>query len=282
MKQNLSAMLISALLHAALFSWLFSVSQMTETDISSDGATILTASMFHQNIKANAQTSPPHNKVIVDAEDIQAEPKPIETQNQALQTISKKPVVDVVAIKKTNITAPKISKTKAKKKTIPSVKTATKTKPIIATKKVVPKKQIISKRQKPIQNTLADTKEWDSKKAISGSANNSPSKNTIAAIGSGNSIRKSYKTQLQQLIAANKHYPKRAKRRGKQGKVTLSFKVIHSGVITDIAIVKGTNSKDLNKAAIQSIQASSGKLPYPAGMSKKALTLVITLSFELS
>ena len=94
-------------------------------------------------------------------------------------------------------------------------------------------------------------------------------------------LSKRYKARLQQLIATKKRYPKRAKRRGHQGKVTVSFRVIHSGIISEIKIVKASKHKDLNTATLNAIKQVSGKLPYTKGMSKKALTLSVTLSYIL-
>jgi len=90
-----------------------------------------------------------------------------------------------------------------------------------------------------------------------------------------------YKARLQQLIASNKRYPKRAKRRNQQGKVTLGFNVTHSGNISNIKVLKSSNNPTLNGSAIQTVKNSSGKLPYPPKMSKKLLSLRITLNYLL-
>jgi len=95
-------------------------------------------------------------------------------------------------------------------------------------------------------------------------------------------LSKQYKAQLQRLIASKKPYPKRAKRRGQQGRVTLTFTVTHSGNISNIRVVKGARDNDLNIAAVKAIKQTSGKLRYPNGMNKKSLTLTITLSYVLS
>jgi len=95
-------------------------------------------------------------------------------------------------------------------------------------------------------------------------------------------LTQQYKIRLQKLIAANKRYPRRAKRRGQQGKVTVSFKITHSGIISNIKIRQGSGYKALDIATIKAIKLASGKLHYPAGMSKKSLTLTVTLSYLLS
>lgn len=95
-------------------------------------------------------------------------------------------------------------------------------------------------------------------------------------------LSQQYKAQLQRLIASKKRYPKRARRRGHQGRVTLSFSVTHSGNISNIRVIKGARDNDLNIAAIKAIKQASGRLRYPKGMLKTSLTLTITLSYILS
>ncbi len=94
-------------------------------------------------------------------------------------------------------------------------------------------------------------------------------------------LNKQYKSRLQRLIVANKHYPKRAKRHRQQGKVTVSFRVSHSGIISNIRIIKSSNYASLDNAALQAIKRSSAKLRFLPGMSKKSLNLSITVSYIL-
>lgn len=96
-------------------------------------------------------------------------------------------------------------------------------------------------------------------------------------------LNSQYKLRLQRIISvySKKHYPKRAKRRGQQGKVTVAFTVIHSGMIKNIRIIKGSNNRALDAAAIQAIKNTSRKLPYFKGMSKSTLNLSITLAYIL-
>jgi len=94
-------------------------------------------------------------------------------------------------------------------------------------------------------------------------------------------LSKQYKARLQRLIVANRHYPKRAKRRHQQGKVTVSFRVSHSGIISDIRIIKSSNYASLDNATLQAIKRTSAKLRFFPGMSKKALHLSITINYIL-
>lgn len=94
-------------------------------------------------------------------------------------------------------------------------------------------------------------------------------------------LSRQYKARLRQLIASHKRYPKRAKRRGQEGKVSLSFSIRHSGVISNIRVIKSSGVSSLDNAAIRAIQQTSRQLPYPAGMAKRSFQLTITLAYQL-
>jgi len=104
---------------------------------------------------------------------------------------------------------------------------------------------------------------------------------TAASSAQSTNLSNQYKARLRQLIISKKRYPKRAKRRSQQGKVTVSFSVRHSGVINNIRIIKSSNSTALDNAAVQAIKQSSKKLPFLRGMHKQSLTLSLTLNYIL-
>lgn len=108
-------------------------------------------------------------------------------------------------------------------------------------------------------------------------------KKPVVSTAANTNLSRQYKSRLQGIISAysKKHYPKRAKRRGQQGKVTVAFTVIHSGMIKNIRIIRSSNSRSLDAAAIVAIKKASKKLPYFKGMSKNTLNLTITLAYVL-
>ena len=95
-------------------------------------------------------------------------------------------------------------------------------------------------------------------------------------------LNQQYKVRLQQIIVSKKSYPRRARRHGQQGKVTLSFSVSHSGTITDIRVLKSSGIPVLDKASIQAIQKSSKILRFFPKMPKKSMKLSITLNYILN
>ena len=105
---------------------------------------------------------------------------------------------------------------------------------------------------------------------------------SAAASAQNTNLKRQYKARLQQFITSKKRYPKRAKRRGQQGKVTVSFHITHNGVISNIRIVNSAGNKSLDAATIAAIKKASGRIPYPKNMQKKSLSLTVTLSYILS
>ena len=94
-------------------------------------------------------------------------------------------------------------------------------------------------------------------------------------------VESAYKARLRKLIAANKRYPKRAKRRRQQGTVRVSFIVYTNGMIKNIRAVTSSGHTTLDKAAIKAIQKISSKLPFPAGIKRKQWVLTIPVAYKL-
>ena len=94
-------------------------------------------------------------------------------------------------------------------------------------------------------------------------------------------VESAYKARLHKLIAANKRYPKRAKRRRQQGTVRVSFIVYANGIIKNIRAVHSSGHSTLDKAAISAIQKISGKLPFPAGLKRTHWVLTIPVAYQL-
>ena len=91
-----------------------------------------------------------------------------------------------------------------------------------------------------------------------------------------------YKTRLHQLIAANKRYPRRAKRMGKQGTVRVTFIILANGLIKNIKILASSGNSGLDQAAIKALKRSSGKLPFPKEINKKQWVITVPITYQLN
>lgn len=84
-----------------------------------------------------------------------------------------------------------------------------------------------------------------------------------------------YRSQIIDLINANKSYPNTARRRGIQGDVEVSFTVANDGSVIDLKCLG--DAKILNRSACEAIKKS---LPFPAP-EKKTLQLSFVMDYVL-
>ncbi|UJS25633.1 energy transducer TonB [Thiothrix winogradskyi] len=91
-----------------------------------------------------------------------------------------------------------------------------------------------------------------------------------------------YRQKLQNLIGARKQYPRQAERAEVEGIVTVSFTVLPNGTITGARVSQSSGNEWLDKAALQAVNASSGTLPFPAGINKKQWDFALKVNFRLN
>ncbi len=238
-------------------------------------------------------------KTTIEAEPVKkAEPEPVV---KPLPIIKKEPEVIVKPVKpkkkikpklvKRKITKPKPGKKKKKvvkkKKKQPKVvrkPIAKKVKP-----KVVKKKKAVTQvrkivRKAPVRKAKAIQRTTRPTPARAIKVPTKPRVQTTRPAVNGAQaarVESAYKARLRKLIAANKRYPKRAKRRRQQGTVRVSFIVYANGMIKNIRAVTSSGHSTLDKAAISAIQKISGKLPFPAGLKRTQWVLTIPVAYKL-
>jgi len=90
-----------------------------------------------------------------------------------------------------------------------------------------------------------------------------------------------YRQKLQSLIAARKQYPRMAEKAEVEGTVTVSFTVLPNGTITSARVSQSSGNDWLDKAAVQAVNATSGALPFPAGIHKTQWDFALKVNFKL-
>ena len=83
-------------------------------------------------------------------------------------------------------------------------------------------------------------------------------------------------TQIAQLLQENLYYPRRARKRGIEGKVIVKFTLQKDAKVTDITILS-SQSDILSRGARKTLQNLSGEFPKP----DEALTLTVPISYSL-
>ena len=91
-----------------------------------------------------------------------------------------------------------------------------------------------------------------------------------------------YSSEIQKKISSKIKYPKRARRKGKQGQVTVRFKVLKSGEIQDLIVVAGTPYKELNRAGLKAVRQAAPFPRLPEGIGRDFLLLELPIKFELN
>jgi len=90
-----------------------------------------------------------------------------------------------------------------------------------------------------------------------------------------------YRQKLQSLIAARKQYPRMAEKAEVEGTVTVSFTVLPNGTITGARVSQSSGNEWLDKAAVQAVNATSGALPFPAGIHRTQWDFALKVNFKL-
>lgn len=81
--------------------------------------------------------------------------------------------------------------------------------------------------------------------------------------GSGSAYEKSF-NYIREDILKNVRYPEKARRKGLQGKITLSFTVTETGLTRDVKVINGSGFSELDNSAKEAISRTtfSQKIPY--------------------
>jgi protein TonB len=92
----------------------------------------------------------------------------------------------------------------------------------------------------------------------------------------------SYLEMVKLIIERNKKYPEAAKRSRTEGRVTLRFVITPEGDLGAAEVIKKSRSKDLDQAALNAVKGAAPFPRPPKAIFKGAVTLVLTVVFELT
>jgi len=182
-----------------------------------------------------------------------------------------------------------VAKAKAVPKSVVSKRKEQKKVPKVVKKKVLVKKTKAAKKRKVIafKKNLHTTQSKKIEKVKS-----KPIENTLKqlATAQGPLKQKSIKTvqaaqkaylqenisKISELIRENLYYPRRARKRGIEGIVVVTFVLHKDARVTDVHILSA-NRAILGRAAIRTIEELSGKFPKP----HEAITLKVPINYVL-
>jgi|GEM_PF-1524187 len=94
-------------------------------------------------------------------------------------------------------------------------------------------------------------------------------------------VLQGYSRGIQRKISSRKKYPKRAKRTGKEGQLTVRFTVLKSGEIEDLILVTKTPYEELNKAGLNAVKRAAPFPSLPEEIGEDYLVLELPFKFEI-
>lgn len=95
-------------------------------------------------------------------------------------------------------------------------------------------------------------------------------------------LENEYLSKLRYVIEKNKIYPNAAKRLNQMGKVHVSFIISKDGEIKDIKIIKDSNYKRLNEAALEILVKINRFEPIPEKLNKNSWEITVPIIYEIT
>lgn len=102
-----------------------------------------------------------------------------------------------------------------------------------------------------------------------------------AAAARAAALEGAYLDRLWGALERSKFYPRQARRKGLQGLVQIRFRVLRDGSFGDLEVVRGSGSRLLDEAAVQTVNKVSGTVPFPRDLSKSALVVNLPIACRL-
>ncbi len=91
----------------------------------------------------------------------------------------------------------------------------------------------------------------------------------------------SYLKEIIEIINKNKKYPSLARKKGEEGGVEVSFKLLKDGKAENVKIISPSKYAELNKAAEKLIYHLSPFPPFSSGINKNAINIKMEVIYEL-
>ncbi len=97
----------------------------------------------------------------------------------------------------------------------------------------------------------------------------------------GTNTEGAYLAELQRAIIRHQRYPEQARREGRQGSATLSFVLLGDGRFDKVRVAQSSGDRDLDQAAIESLQRLGRFRPIPLELGRDRWPLSVVIRFNL-
>lgn len=102
-----------------------------------------------------------------------------------------------------------------------------------------------------------------------------------APVGSDAAPTPEYWRDIQKRIKDKQRYPRFARESGVEGTTTIRFTLVRDGSVRDVGVAESSGRRRLDDAAKESVAAAAPFPPFPPGQTGDALTLEVSIIFEL-
>ena len=97
----------------------------------------------------------------------------------------------------------------------------------------------------------------------------------------GTNSEGAFLAELQRAIIRHQRYPEQARREGRQGSATLSFVLLGDGRFDQVRVARSSGDRDLDQAAIESLQRLGRFRPIPLEFGRDRWPLSVVIRFNL-
>ncbi len=138
------------------------------------------------------------------------------------------------------------------------------------------------KKEEVFPMQAEETQETGSTGTGFGKPGSNPGNGTGSAFGNALADLKTiYKAELKNLIDSKTTYPAVARRLGQTGVVTVAFKLLQDGTITNVRIENSSGNTRLDGAALEAVKKVGKYKAIPSELNSKTMDLTVPINFQL-
>jgi len=202
-------------------------------------------------------------------------PAPTPPKQKKEAVVTKKPTPKKVLKKEKVVKKEKIVKKPPIKKPIKKKKEVVK-KIEKVEEKVLPKEEVVTQTQETQEVILEKKPQLQENPQGNMTKKDCPEVCCDTRVSKEATYKNNNLLKIAQLLQENLYYPRRARKRGIEGKVLVRFTLLEDATVKDITVISSQNAI-LSRGAIKTIENLSGKFPKP----QERLTLNVPIDYYL-
>jgi len=149
---------------------------------------------------------------------------------------------------------------------------------VVPPKKIEKKvlKKVVKKKKVPKKKKIVKKKKRSKSKKVA----KRPPKTQLSS-SKRKAVKNSYLSKVKRTIEQRKSYPKAAKRLKQEGVVTIRFTILRNGKIKNLAVLKKSKYRKLDKAAIKTVRKIISFEPIPRELNERSMVITVPVKYEI-